>query len=59
MSLNDAIDLAIGSLRESSEKDLTEDTVEIAKISKESRTFEKLSSDEIKRFLKPTKPKKE
>jgi proteasome alpha subunit len=59
MSLNDAIDLAIGSLREASEKNLTEETVEIVKISTKTRTFEKLSGDEIKSFLKPTKPAKE
>ncbi len=58
MSLNDAIELAIGSLREASEKDLTEDTVEIVKISTKTRTFEKLSGAEIKSFLKPTKPAK-
>ncbi|MHA2148908.1 MAG: archaeal proteasome endopeptidase complex subunit alpha [Candidatus Thorarchaeota archaeon] len=59
MSLNDAIELAIGSLRESSEKSLTADTVEIAKISVKTRTFEKLSSSEIKGFLQPTKSTKE
>ena len=55
MSLNAAIELAIGSLRESSEKDLNADNVEIVKISVKTRTFEKLSSSEIKRFLQPTK----
>ena len=59
MSLNDAIDLALGSLREATEKDLTEDTVEIAKITTKTGKFEKLSNDEIKKFLKPTKPVKE
>jgi len=58
MRLNDAVELAIGSLRESGEKSLTEDNVEIAKIPVKSRKFEKLSSSEIKAFLQPTKPKK-
>ncbi len=58
MSLNDAIELAIGSLRETGEKSLTEDNVEIAKIPVKSRKFEKLSNSEIKAFLQPTKPKK-
>ncbi len=55
MSLNAAIELAIGALRESSEKDLNADNVEIAKISVKTRTFEKLSSSDIKSFLQPTK----
>jgi proteasome alpha subunit len=58
MSLDDAIDLALGSLREATEKELTEDTVEIVRIPVKTRKFEKLSHDEIKGFLKPTKPKK-
>jgi proteasome alpha subunit len=59
MSLNDAIDLAIGSLHEASEKSLTADNVEIAKISVKTRKFEKLSSSEIKGFLQPTTTSKE
>jgi proteasome alpha subunit len=59
MSLNDAIDLAIGSLREASEKDLTANNVEIAKISVKTRKFEKLSSSEIKKFLEPTSASEE
>ncbi|MFW9786295.1 MAG: archaeal proteasome endopeptidase complex subunit alpha [Candidatus Thorarchaeota archaeon] len=54
MSLNDAIELAIDSLREASDKNLTADTIEIAKIPVKSRTFEKLSSSEIEHFLKTT-----
>jgi proteasome alpha subunit len=59
MSLNDAIDLALGSLHEATEKELTVDNVEIVRIPVETRTFEKLSRDEIKGFLQPTKPKKD
>ncbi len=59
MSLNSAIELALGSLRETSEKDLTADNVEIAKIPVKSRAFEKLSSSKIQGFLQPTKPTKD
>ncbi|MFW9974080.1 MAG: archaeal proteasome endopeptidase complex subunit alpha [Candidatus Thorarchaeota archaeon] len=58
MSLNDAIELAIGALRETGEKSLTEENVEIAKIPVKTKKFEKLSSSEIKTLLQPTKPKK-
>ncbi|NHI88898.1 MAG: archaeal proteasome endopeptidase complex subunit alpha [Candidatus Thorarchaeota archaeon] len=54
MSLDDAITLAIGSLRETSETTLTADNVEIARIPVESRTFEKLAVSEIKSVLQTT-----
>jgi proteasome alpha subunit len=59
MSLNDAIALALSSLREASETELTADNVEIAKIPVDTRKFQKLSNSEIKRFLQPTKSKKD
>lgn len=54
MSLDDAIRLAIGSLRETSETTLTADNVEIARIPVKSRTFEKLAVSEIKSVLQTT-----
>ena len=54
MSLDDAIKLAIGSLRETSETTLTADNVEIARIPVESRKFEKLAVSEIKSVLQTT-----
>ena len=54
MSLDDAIKLAIGSLRETSETTLTADNVEIAKIPVKSRTFEKLAVSEIESVLQTT-----
>ena len=57
MSLNDAIEVALGSLREATEKELTVDNIEIVKIPTKTRKFEKLSNDEIASFLQPTKPK--
>jgi proteasome alpha subunit len=57
-SLDDAIRIALGALREASEKDLTEDNVEIAKIPKKTRVFEKLASAEVKKFLSPKESKK-
>ncbi|MFW9794521.1 MAG: archaeal proteasome endopeptidase complex subunit alpha [Candidatus Thorarchaeota archaeon] len=59
MSLDDAISLALNALRESDEKDLTSDNVEIAKIPKATRIFAKLTHDEIDSFLNPAKPKRE
>jgi proteasome alpha subunit len=59
MSLDEAIELALGSLREATEKELTVDNVEIVKIPVKTRTFEKLSDNEILGFLKPTQPKKD
>ncbi len=58
MSLDDAISLAINALRESDEKDLTNENVEIAKVPKATRTFTKLTSDEIENFLNPARPRK-
>ncbi|MFW9805587.1 MAG: proteasome subunit alpha, partial [Candidatus Thorarchaeota archaeon] len=57
MSLNDAIEVGLGSLREATEKELTVDNVEIVKIPTKTRKFEKLSNDEIASYLQPTKPK--
>jgi proteasome alpha subunit len=54
MSLDDAIKLAIGSLRETSETTLTADNVEIARIPVKTRTFDKLAVSEIKSFLQTT-----
>lgn len=54
MSLDDAIKLAIGSLRETSETTLTADNVEIARIPVKSRTFEKLAVSEIESVLQTT-----
>ena len=54
MTLDSAIKLAIGSLRETSEMTLTADNVEIARIPVESRLFEKLTESEIKSFLQTT-----
>jgi proteasome alpha subunit len=59
MSLNDAIELALGSLHEADDKDLTPETVEIVKIPVATRTFQKLSDSEIKSFLQPTKSTKD
>lgn len=59
MSMNDAISVALNALRESDEKDLSSDNVEIAKVPKVTRTFTKLTRDEIEGFLNPAKPKKE
>ena len=59
MSLNEAITLALNALRESDEKDLTADNVEIARIPKATRIFEKLTKTEIEGFLNPSLPKKE
>lgn len=56
--LEDAVRVGLGALREASEKDLTEDNVEIAKISKKTRVFEKMSQDEVKASLSPAEPKK-
>ena len=57
-SLSDAIKFALGALRETSERDLTGDNVEIAKIPVKTRKFEKLSRDEIEGFLNPPKSSK-
>jgi proteasome alpha subunit len=59
MNTDDAIALALNALRESDEKELTTDNVEIAKIPKTSRTFVKLTQNEIEGFLNPARPKKE
>ncbi len=59
MSMNNAIIIALNALRESDEKDLSSDNVEIAKIPKTTRTFAKLTRDEIENFLNPAKSKKE
>ena len=59
MSLDGAINLALGALRESDEKDLSTDNVEIAKVPKTTRTFVKLTKSEIEAYLNPSKPKKE
>ncbi|MFW9832418.1 MAG: archaeal proteasome endopeptidase complex subunit alpha [Candidatus Thorarchaeota archaeon] len=59
LSLDEAIEIALGSLREATEKELTADNVEIVKIPVKTRTFEKLSDNEIMGFLKPTRPKKD
>ena len=57
-SLSDAIKIALGALRETSERDLNSDNVEIAKIPVETGKFHKLTRDEIDGFLNP-KPSKE
>ncbi|MBN2229470.1 MAG: archaeal proteasome endopeptidase complex subunit alpha [Candidatus Thorarchaeota archaeon] len=57
-SLSEAVKLALGALRETSERDLTADIVEIARIPLSTRKFEKLSNAEIEKFLNPTKPVK-
>jgi proteasome alpha subunit len=57
-SLSDAIKLALGALREATERDLSADNVEIAKIPLATRKFEKLSRAEIDTFLNPPKPVK-
>jgi proteasome alpha subunit len=58
-SLSDAIKIALGALRETSERDLTADSVEIAKIPVATRKFQKLTRDEIETFLNPPKTSKE
>ena len=55
MTLDGAVKLALGSLRETSEMNLTADNVEIARIPVESRLFEKLTESEIETFLQTTK----
>jgi proteasome alpha subunit len=57
-SLSDAIKLALGALREATERDLSADNVEIAKIPRATRKFEKLSRSEIEAFVNPPKPGK-
>ncbi len=52
-TLDQAIKVALGALRESSEKDLTEDSVEIARIPKKTRVFEKLTAKQVKGYLQP------
>jgi 20S proteasome alpha/beta subunit len=59
MNTDDAIALALNALRESDEKELTTDNVEIARIPKASQTFVKLTRNEIEGFLNPARPKKE
>jgi len=59
MNLNDAVTLALNALRESDEKDLSADNVEIAKVPKATRTFVKLTKAEIEGFLNTAKPENE
>jgi proteasome alpha subunit len=54
-SLSDAIRLALSALREATERDLSADNVEIAKIPLATRKFEKLARPEIDMFLNPPK----
>jgi proteasome alpha subunit len=59
MNLDEAVTIALNALRESDEKDLSADNIEIAKIPKSTRVFVKLTKTEIEEFLNPSKPKKE
>jgi proteasome alpha subunit len=54
-SLSEAIKIAVNALRESSEKELSADNVEIAKIPVKTRKFEKLTRKQIEGFLNPPK----
>ncbi|TFG33663.1 archaeal proteasome endopeptidase complex subunit alpha [Candidatus Thorarchaeota archaeon] len=54
-SLSKAIEIGLGALREASEKDLSADTVEIAKIPLDTRKFQKLTRAEIEKYLNPPK----
>lgn len=54
-SLSKAIEIALGALREASEKDLSADSVEIAKIPVATRKFQKLNRTEIEKYLNPPK----
>ncbi|TFG33006.1 archaeal proteasome endopeptidase complex subunit alpha [Candidatus Thorarchaeota archaeon] len=57
-SLSEAIKIALGALRETSEKDLSADNVEIAIIPVKTRKFQKLTSKEIEGYLNPPKTSK-
>ncbi len=52
-SLDQAIQVGLGALREATDSELTHDNVEIAKIPTSTRIFQKLSPDEMKAVLKP------
>jgi proteasome alpha subunit len=53
--LTEAVKIALDALRETSEKDLTADNVEIAIIPVKTRKFQKLTSKEIEGYLNPPK----
>ncbi|NOR39462.1 MAG: proteasome subunit alpha, partial [Candidatus Thorarchaeota archaeon] len=57
-SLSEAIEIALGALREASDTDFTADNVEIAKIPLDTRKFQKLTRTEIEGFINPPKPSK-
>jgi proteasome alpha subunit len=57
-SMNEAVKIALAALKETTEKDLSPENVEVAKITVKTRKFEKLSIDEVRNFLAPAKPKK-
>lgn len=57
-SLDDAVKIALGALRAATEKELTPESVEVAKIPTKTRVFEKLSIDQVKKYLEPAKPTK-
>jgi len=57
-SLSDAVKIALAALRETSEKDLNSDNVEIAKIPVSTGKFQKLTRNEIEGFLNPPKTSK-
>ncbi|MHA1769362.1 MAG: archaeal proteasome endopeptidase complex subunit alpha [Candidatus Thorarchaeota archaeon] len=56
--LPEAIRLALSALREATEKEPTPANVEVATIPTATRKFEKLSINEVKKYLEPTKSKK-
>lgn len=58
-TLDEAVMVGLGALRAATEKDLTEENVEIAKIPKKTRVFEKMNPDEVKAFLSQLEPEKQ
>ncbi|TFF91198.1 proteasome subunit alpha, partial [Candidatus Thorarchaeota archaeon] len=49
--IDEAIGVGLGALREATEKELNEENVEIARVPKKTRVYEKLNQDEVKTFL--------
>ena len=54
MKIAQAINLALDTLRQTTDSELTSDNVEIVQIPVSTGTFYKLSHEEVERYLSPT-----
>ena len=59
MSLDDAVRLAIEALKNVIEGELSADKLEMAVVPRETKTFRKLTNEEISRYLKRSRPARE